>query len=569
MQWETDQAFRRCVSGFGGAGFWGKSGLPHRKVFDKQRLARIASIRSVIMRSISSGPLVHLYGDGLAQQVNEAAAFRSDNGNGEHSRPIDQTAMPQLENRSGANPARESHNSEVLSIEELSQRLSVSTKTISRWRDRGLVARRYDIGGRNRVGFLGSDVDQFIQSNPVRIERGSRFTQLTTTEHEHIISWARRLAAAGACPADVHRRIAKRLNRSVETIRYTIKRHDQDHVDSAVFLPTDGRLRPETCERIFQFYRQGEAVDSIAKRYHRSRASIYRVILAQRAEQILHLPLDFMPNALFSRKIAEKVVNQPFPGLNEPVKRVRRPSGLPAYLASLYEVPLLNREQEVWLFRKFNYLKHKAIKLREQIDSERPSTRLMDQIEKVYEEILALKNQIVRANLRLVVSIAKRRVSPGDSFFDLVSDGNMSLIRAVEKFDYARGNKFSTYASWAIMKNYSRTIFDEHRYHERFRAADTEILHAKIDRGPDEYQQQLAETDRLQQVSKFLDRLDKREQAIIVRRYGLDHQHEPQTLKEVGSSLGVTKERVRQIEAKALEKLREAAAKNAVLPELE
>jgi RNA polymerase primary sigma factor/RNA polymerase sigma factor len=457
---------------------------------------------------------------------------------------------------------------QVLSIEDLARRFNVSTKTISRWRDHGLVAQRYDVGGRRRVGFLASAVERFIASNPMRIERGSRFSQLSAEEHEKIVGWARRLSLAGACPADVHRRIAQRLGRSVETIRYTLKRHDQEHPAAAIFPAADGRLRPESCARIYQHHLHGEPVESIARRYHRSKASIYRVILGQRAEHIRQLPLDFIPNALFARSSAEKVVNQPFPGPVE-VKKVRRPSGLPAYLASLYEVPLLTREQEVWLFRKFNFLKHKATALREQLDPERPNARLMDQIDRLYDEIVELKNRIVRANLRLVVSIAKRRVSPGDSFFDLVSDGNMSLIRAVEKFDYARGNKFSTYASWAIMKNYARTIPDEHKRRDRFRAADMEMLQTATDRRADEYQQRLAASDRLQQVSKFLDRLDQREQTIIIRRYGLDHEHEPQTLKEVGSALGVTKERVRQIEAKALEKLREAAAAESMLPELE
>ena len=458
---------------------------------------------------------------------------------------------------------------QVLSIEDLAKRFNVSTKTISRWRDHGLVAQRYVVGGRRRVGFLASTVERFIRDNPLRIERGSRFSQLSDEEHDKIVSWARRLALAGACPADVHRRIAARLDRSVETIRYTLKRHDQHHPEDAVFPAADGRLRPETCTRIYQHHLRGEAVESIARRYHRSKASIYRLILAQRAEQVKQLPLDFIPNALFSRGSAEKVVNQPYPGIDDPIKRVRRPSGLPAYLASLYEVPLLTREQEVWLFRKFNYLKSKAVKLREQLDPERPNARLMDQIERLYEEIVELKNRLVRANLRLVVSIAKRRVSPGDGFFDLVSDGNMSLIRAVEKFDYARGNKFSTYASWAIMKNYARTIPDEHKRRDRFRATDTDFLQTAADRREDEYQQRLAASDRMQQVGRFLDRLDSREQTIIIRRYGLDHEREPQTLKEVGSALGVTKERVRQIEAKALEKLREAATAEAMLPELE
>jgi RNA polymerase sigma factor (sigma-70 family) len=457
---------------------------------------------------------------------------------------------------------------EVLSIEDLARRFNVSTKTISRWREHGLVAQRYTVAGRRRVGFLASAVERFIHDNPLRIERGSRFSQLSGEEHDKIISWARRLATAGACPADVHRRIAERLGRSVETIRYTIKRHDQEHPDTAVFPIAEGHLRSESRARIYQHHLAGEAVESIARRYHRSKASIYRVILSQRAEHVMQLPLDFMPNALFARRSAESVVDQPYPGVPD-AKRVRRPSGLPAYLASLYEVPLLTREQEVWLFRKFNYLKYKAANLREQLDPERPSARLMDQIERLYDDIVDLKNRIVRANLRLVVSIAKRRVSPGDSFFDLVSDGNMSLIRAVEKFDYSRGNKFSTYASWAIMKNYARTIPDEHKRRDRFRAADMELLQTAADRREDEYRQRMAASDRLAQVGKFLDRLDSREQTIIIRRYGLDHHREPQTLKEVGSALGVTKERVRQIEAKALEKLREAAAAEAMLPELE
>ena len=501
------------------------------------------------MRSNISGDFVHLY-------MSEGDTADGD----QFGRPLPGTTASTVD---AVVPAGE----EVLSIEDLARQFNVSTKTISRWRDHGLVAQRYTIAGRRRVGFLASAVERFINNNPLRIERGSRFSQLSDEEHERIISWARRLAVAGACPADVHRRIAARLGRSIETIRYTVKRFDQEHPETAVFPAADGHLRPESRARIYQHHLAGELVESIARRYHRSKASVYRVILSQRAEHVMHLPLDMMPNALFARKSAEKVVDQPFPGTE--AKKVRRPSGLPAYLASLYEVPLLTREQEVWLFRKFNYLKYKASTLRDQLDVEHPSARLMDQIERLYEEIVSLKNRIVRANLRLVVSIAKRRVSQGDSFFDLVSDGNMSLIRAVEKFDYARGNKFSTYASWAIMKNYARTIPDEHKRRDRFRAADMEMLQSAADRREDENQQRMAASDRLAQVGKFLDRLDSREQTIIVRRYGLDHVHEPQTLKEVGSALGVTKERVRQIEAKALEKLRDAAAAEAMLPELE
>jgi RNA polymerase primary sigma factor len=112
---------------------------------------------------------------------------------------------------------------------------------------------------------------------------------------------------------------------------------------------------------------------------------------------------------------------------------------LPPYLASLYEVSLLTREQEMHLFRQYNYLKYRASALRESLDPKRPNARVMDQLESDYEQAVETKNKIVRANLRLVVSIAKKHVSDQDRLFDLVSDGNISLYKAVEKFDYTLG----------------------------------------------------------------------------------------------------------------------------------
>ena len=147
---------------------------------------------------------------------------------------------------------------------------------------------------------------------------------------------------------------------------------------------------------------------------------------------------------------------------------MRRPTGLPPYLASLYEMPLLTREQEQHVFRKYNFLKYRAGKLREELDPAQPRAALMDEIESLYQQAIETKNEIARANLRLVVSIAKRHVTPDQNFFELVSDGNVSLLRAIEKFDFARGNKFSTYASWAIMKNFARTIPGEFKHRDRY-----------------------------------------------------------------------------------------------------
>jgi RNA polymerase primary sigma factor/RNA polymerase sigma factor len=458
---------------------------------------------------------------------------------------------------------------EVLTVEQLSKKFNVSTKTISRWRQQGLVSRRFVFDGRKRVGFLRSSVDRFVSENRDRVQRGSRFSQLTDEQRGDIVDRARRMARAGGCQSEIARRIADRTGRSVETIRYTLRQFDKENPDLAIFPGASGPLTDEVKSKIYQQYRRGTAVEALAKRFCRTKTTVYRVINEVRAQRLLELPMDFMPNSVFSRRNAEKVCLAPLPDGDGPTRKARRPSGLPPYLASLYEIPLLNREQEGHLFRKFNYLKYKASKLRENLDAANPKSALMDEIEKYYELAVKTKNEIVRANLRLVVSIAKRHVGQNENFFELVSDGNMSLLRAVEKFDFARGNKFSTYASWAIMKNFARTIPGEYKHRDRFRTSHDELFGATPEHRSDQHEQESAQATREAQVERILERLDEREQQIIIHRFGLDHSQEPLTLKEVGEELGVTKERIRQIEARALNKLRVAAQEEHIVLDLE
>ena len=448
----------------------------------------------------------------------------------------------------------------VLTVNELSRTFNVSPKTISRWRRQGLVSRKFVFNGRKRIGFLSSSVQRYVASNPDRVRRSGEFSQLTDMERNDIVQRARRLTHAGGGLADVARRIARHTKRSVETIRYTLKQFDEAHPHSAVFGGQAGPLSPEAKNKIYREYRGGTSVEVLARRFGRTKTSIYRIVNEIRAGKISELPLDYMYNPEFDRAEADRVILGPMPAAGETKRRKSRtPTGLPHYLASLYEVPLLTREQEQHLFRKFNYLKFKASKLREQLDPARAKSTVMSRIESLYEEAVRTKNQIVKANLRLVVSIAKRHVNSTDDFFGLVSDGNMSLIRAVEKFDYSRGNKFSTYASWAIMKNFARTIPDEFKHRDRYRTTHDEMFSAQQDERADRYEQESAQYLRERQIGLILSRLDEREQSIIIRRFGLDHSQEPLTLKEVGSEMGVTKERVRQIESRALNKLRVAA----------
>lgn len=461
----------------------------------------------------------------------------------------------------------------IWTIEQLSERFNVSTKTISRWRKRGLLSRRFSFDGKKRVGFLDSSVERFIQKDPSRIRRGARFSQLTENEKETIIRRARRLANAGGNPTEIARRLARRTGRSVETIRYTLQSFDYENSDMPIFPNRSKPLNEETKRRIHQGFLRNESVESLARRFQRTKGSIYRIVGQMRTRRIMDLPLDYIDSPEFdmirSGGDESKVVGPlPAPAKNKdkdgkPIKRRGRrpaiPADLPAYLAGLYEVPLLTRDQEIHLFRKMNYLKYKAAKLRDQLDPARPKAHLMSRIERLYDEAVETKNQIVSSNLRLVVSIAKRHVSATNNFFELVSDGNLSLIQAVEKFDYTRGNKFSTYASWAIIRNFARTIPDEHRRLERFRPSDSEFFDAAVDERSDVVLEEKHQMERESQVKQFLQELDMREKQILVSRFGLDRQREPRTLREVGVEVGVTKERIRQIEARALSKLRKVA----------
>ena len=118
------------------------------------------------------------------------------------------------------------------------------------------------------------------------------------------------------------------------------------------------------------------------------------------------------------------------------------------------------------------------------------------------------------------------------------------------------------------MKNFARTIPEGFKQRDRFRTSLDEMFNSTVERRGDQFEEESAQHARENQVDRILSRLDEREQKIIISRFGLDYSHEPQTLKEVGAQLGVTKERIRQIEARALNKLRVAAHEERIeLPE--
>jgi RNA polymerase sigma factor (sigma-70 family) len=460
----------------------------------------------------------------------------------------------------------------VLSMAEVSKKFNVSTKTITRWRQQGLVGgRRFMLDGKAQVGFVQSVVDRFLAAHSERVERGSRFSQLSVDEREEILRRAKRLArVGGGTLTEVSRRIARRLGRSPETVRYTIKNYDRNHPDLALFPAVTGPLDDEAKSTIYSSYRRGISVEALAKRFRRTRTSMYRVINEVRAQRLLAQPLDYIYHPSFDdrRLEAEMLTPMPDADIYEAKRReMRVPKDVPPELAPLYEVPLLNKEQEQHLFRKMNFLKYKASQLRRLLCKDDDTTEVdptkvrihdLREIEDLQAHANEVKDLLINANMRLVVSIAKKHAAQTDNFWELLSDGNMSLLRAVEKFDFGRGFKFSTYASWAIMKNFARSIPDEMHRRERYLTGHEELFELAPDTRSDEHEMLASVEQDKQRVNRLLEYLDPREQQIIRMRHGLDGDSE-KTLEEIGNKMGITKERVRQLNVRIMKKLRDIA----------
>jgi RNA polymerase primary sigma factor len=450
----------------------------------------------------------------------------------------------------------------VYSVSELAERFDVSTKTIFRWRRRGLVGWRFRFPDqRTRLLFPERSVRRFVARHTELVTRGSNFSQLTKAERQRIVVRASELVKQEPRTVNaVARLIATESGRAVETIRLILKHHDEAHPGAGIFNRSP--LQVEVNDQrlaVWEAYVDGATVEALAQRFDKPVAWVYKTITQMRARDMRARKIEFVGSPEFEAPDAEQRILHPV--LSGPLQQAlgavprRVPADLPPYLAQLFRIPLLTREGEQVLFRKLNYLKYKAQRRIEAIDPETARAADLDRVDALLDEAARVKNEIVQANLRLVVSIAKRHVYRGQDLFELVSDGNVSLMRAVDKFDYTRGYKFSTYASWALMKNFARSIPEQRRHVERYQTGWDSLFDSVGLHQPEE-----TESDQLASlrgtVHRMLASLDTRERSIIQQRYGLDDGGEPQTLEQIGRRFGVSKERVRQLEARALMKLR-------------
>jgi RNA polymerase sigma factor (sigma-70 family) len=459
--------------------------------------------------------------------------------------------------------------------EALASRLRVSTKTISRWRSRGLAGCWYVFdGSKPRLAFDGRSVQRFIARNAELVRRGSMFQLMGEEEKEHIIERARELAASQKMTMHiVTQQIASETGRAVETIRYTLRRYDAEHPDEAVFDGREEARELDEATLIHDASAAGDSVKDLAARFNRKEPEIRRLITQGRCGKLVADPIPYIYNAIFeapdaTRQLSAAPVSSAGDEENAEETLRRLPADLPPYLKELYRTPLLGREEEAFLFRKMNYALHGAEMVRQQLSLMLPVTAsnhtgIAAMIVRFDQHLAAaqeVKHRIIQANLRLVVSIAKKHMfgHPSANLFELVSDGNIALMRAVEKFDFARGFRFSTYGSWAIMRGFARSIPDELAHNGKFQTGHDELLDSTRDESENAPLTQDDQESVRGMLRASMSVLDERERAIVLRHFGIEREGQACTLDEIGRDLGLSKERIRQIEVKAFGKLRGA-----------
>lgn len=275
-----------------------------------------------------------------------------------------------------------------------------------------------------------------------------------------------------------------------------------------------------------------------------------------RTLRLLDREIDFVANPCFHLPDEEEEILNEQPETSDRGTPSQPPRDLPAHLARLCEMQLLNAEQETFLFRKMNYLKFRANALRSRLDPERPEPKLIERIESLLAEADEIRDHILQANMRLVISVVKKFVVPQYSFDEILSDGIASLIQAVEKFDYDRGFRFSTYAYRAIARNAFRQVTQRQKELSRACTISTEN---GLD-VPDEHSGAKLSFSSWQELrdslAGLLQHLDRRERFILEGRFALGDAAKVRTFQSLADELGVSKERVRQLEQRAVGKLR-------------
>ena len=456
----------------------------------------------------------------------------------------------------------------VYTMEDLVELFNVSLRTISRWSRMGLVQRKLVFpDGRRRIAFLQKHLDAFLPRLGRRSDKTDALRPIADEERALMEQRANELVADPSLSfGDIVRRVAGEFRRSPQTARYVLVRRCASSEGPLRDRFSAGQLDDREKEKIYQLIESGKSFDEVAGLYSCRRAAVQRAYYRVAARNILDEPISCVFNEMFENPKADRIIlNAPMPPGKKPRARKAPPAGTEYFVAVTADPqgqePLLTKEQEQDLFRRYNYLKYKVCELRKGLVPSRAKAGLVRRIGDLWGQAIAIKQRLIRANLGLVISIARRHLGPRNDLGKLISDGNYSLMLAIEKFDFGRGFRFSTYASWAIMKNYAKSIPEESYQLENFVTGTQELMEGtgqarNLGITKEERLPRLRE-----EMRRFVNKLSDRERRILVNRFGLFDATPPRTLEQVGDIFDLSKERIRQIEERALGKLRKIMEK--------
>jgi RNA polymerase sigma factor (sigma-70 family) len=291
-----------------------------------------------------------------------------------------------------------------------------------------------------------------------------------------------------------------------------------------------------------------------------------------RLQSLLSEPMDFIDSKEFYVRDAETRIYDDAPGIRKPDVAWYRPLMDDLTPSSKSQstrqsgTVLLTADEERVLFLQYNYSRYRIAKLQKEIGPNGPTDEQAHELLRWYRKALQYREQIAETNLALVLAMAKRTRMSEVDFADLVSEGNMALLRSVDKFDCGRGFKFSTYACRAILKAFSRQGMKLSKYRQRFPTDFDPALEKSnhLETVRRTHEEECADEVKHIVLNNEAD-LSEVEQTVIHHRFGIgtDGEKPPLTLEQVGQIIGVTKERVRQIQNKALEKVRIFLEENA------